>query len=318
MAADSGAERRRILRTLTFWLRPAFILRVVNRFQRVAGFDRAIALSSSAFTALIPLTILLGSIVPSTDAQSTANRIIARYGLTGAGAQAVRDVLSPAGGTDTSINIIGLFLLLLATLSFARGAQRLVEQVWELPPFSVRNTVSDLVWIVGLVCYVAFSWGVHDLLDESHIEVTANIVVMPATALLLAWGGRLLSARRLGWRQMLPFAIIGSVLIAVCLTLGAVYVPHMFSSFASRYGVIGAVLAMISALFALMVVIVASAALGREVSDDLDRIARGERPPEDEVRQEWQALVAEARLRTQSARERIDRLRHRDHRGRGP
>ena len=27
----------RMVRTLTFWLRPDFVLRVVNRFQRVAG-----------------------------------------------------------------------------------------------------------------------------------------------------------------------------------------------------------------------------------------------------------------------------------------
>jgi membrane protein len=54
-------DRERVLRTLTFWLRPAFILRVLNRFQRVAGFDRAVALASSALTALIPLTILAGA-----------------------------------------------------------------------------------------------------------------------------------------------------------------------------------------------------------------------------------------------------------------
>ena len=46
------------MRTLTFWLRPEFVLRVVNRFQKVAGFDRSIALASSALTATIPLAIL--------------------------------------------------------------------------------------------------------------------------------------------------------------------------------------------------------------------------------------------------------------------
>ena len=39
-------DRERVLRTLTFWLRPEFVLRVVNRFQKVAGFDRAVALAS--------------------------------------------------------------------------------------------------------------------------------------------------------------------------------------------------------------------------------------------------------------------------------
>ena len=48
-------NRERVVRTLTFWLRPEFVLRVVSRFQKVAGFDRAIALASGALTATIPL-----------------------------------------------------------------------------------------------------------------------------------------------------------------------------------------------------------------------------------------------------------------------
>ena len=45
---------------LFFWLRPDFLLRCLRRFQALEGFDRAIALASSAFTAMIPLAILFG------------------------------------------------------------------------------------------------------------------------------------------------------------------------------------------------------------------------------------------------------------------
>ena len=67
-----------------------------------------------------------------------------------------------------------------------------------------------------------------------------------------------------------------------------VYVPRLFNTYATRYGVIGAVFAMISALFCVMVVLVVSTAAGREVRDELDRIRRGEKPAEDEVRRQWQ------------------------------
>lgn len=310
---DSG----RIRRTLTFWLRPAFVLRALNRFQRVAGFDRAIALASSTLTALIPLIILVGAVIPSADANDVARRIISRYGLTGGGAEAVRDVLSPAGGTSASISVLGAFLLLIAVLSFSRGVQRLFEQTWELKPLSVRNTVNDLLWIAGLVAYVAVSWGVHDLVDRSRVQIAANVIVMPVTALFLAWSARILSARRISWRSLVPFSVLGSFLIAVCLTFAAVYLPHLFNSYASRYGVIGAVLAMISALFVVMVVIVASATIGREVSDELERIRQGQRPPDDEVSREWHTLVDGVRLRTQVVRDRIGRGRHRAANGHG-
>ncbi len=56
-------DRERVARTLTFWLRPEFVLRVINRFQKVAGFDRAVALASAVFTATIPLMIVASAVV---------------------------------------------------------------------------------------------------------------------------------------------------------------------------------------------------------------------------------------------------------------
>jgi hypothetical protein len=100
-------------------------------------------------------------------------------------------------------------------------------------------------------------------------------------------GGSILSARRIDWRDLLPFGVIGSILTAVYSVGATVYVPHLFSSYATRYGVIGAVFAMISTLFCVFLVVVGSAALGREVGDELGRIRRGERPPDNELRSEW-------------------------------
>jgi uncharacterized BrkB/YihY/UPF0761 family membrane protein len=317
-SAQARSDRHRIRRLLTFWLRPAFVLRVLTRFQRMVGFDRAIALASSALTALIPIAILLGSVLDKGDAHRVADHIVSRYGLTGAGAEAVRQVLSPAGGAGTDISLIGVFLLVVAALSFSRGVQRMFEQAWDLKPLSVRNTVNDLTWIAGLVLYFGFSWWVHSLLDRSRVQIAANAVMLPASAAFLAWSGRILTAKRIGWKQLAPFGILGAVLVAICLICGAIYLPHLFSSYASRYGVIGAVLAMISALFILMVVIVAGTAVGREVSDELDRIRRGQRPPEDEIRQEWNALIDEARLRSQTLRDRVARWRHRHDRKEPP
>ena len=97
-----GLDRERAIRTLTFWLRPAFLLRVVHRFQRIAGFDRALALASIALTALIPLVILSGAVLTEIGAADAADRFIERYDLTGGGADAVELLLSPTGDTTAS------------------------------------------------------------------------------------------------------------------------------------------------------------------------------------------------------------------------
>ena len=154
---EPTSNRERILRTLTFWLRPEFVLRVVNRFQKVAGFDRSIALASAALTAMIPLLIVTGAVTSELGGKGTADRIIDRYELTGGGAEAVTDVFSPPNGTSTSLGIVGFLFLLVAVLSFSRAVQRLFEQTWELNPLSVRNTFNGLLWIGGLAAYLVLS-----------------------------------------------------------------------------------------------------------------------------------------------------------------
>jgi uncharacterized BrkB/YihY/UPF0761 family membrane protein len=292
-------DRERVVRTLTFWLRPEFLLRVVNRFQKVAGFDRAIALASSALTAVIPLAIVAGLIVSRLGGKTTADRIIDRYELTGGGAEAVEAMFAPASGDSTSLGLAGIFFLMIAVLSFTRAVQRMFEQAWELKPLSVRNTLNGLVWIGGLTAFVALSGLIRGVLGRSTLELTATLIVLPLSAIFMAWSGWILSAKRITLRELVPFAVIAAVATAAYSVAANVYVPKMFSTYATRYGVIGAVFALISTLFCVMVIIVASSAAGREVQDELGRIRRGERPADDEIRRQWNALTAEARSRWQ-------------------
>jgi membrane protein len=297
-------DRERVVRTLTFWLRPRFVLRVVNRFQKVAGFDRAIALASGALTAIIPLAMVTSTIATHLGGRDTAARIIDRYDLTGGGAEAVTDIFSPPSGTETSIGLVGAFLLLVAVLSFTRGVQRLFEQTWELKPLSVRNSANGLLWIAGLVAYVGLTGLIHGVAGRSDLELTATLLTAPLSAAFLYWSGRVLSAGRIPKARLVPFALIGTALLAAWSVGALVYVPHLFSSYATRYGVIGAVFAMISSLFCTMVVVVGAAAAGREVADELDHIRRGERPADDDVRRQWDEVTAEARLRWDTLRSR--------------
>jgi membrane protein len=304
-------DRERVVRTLTFWLRPEFVLRLANRFQKVVGFDRSVALASSALTAVIPLTIVTSALASRLGGRSTAQRIIDRYDLSGGGAEAVRDMFSPPSGTTTSLGIIGVLFLLVTVLSFTRAMQRLFEQAWELKPLSVRNSVNGLLWIGGLVVYIGLGGLAHALLGRSDLELTAALLTVPLSFVFLAWTGRVLSAKRIPPRALLPFAVAGSVLIAVYSVVARVYVPHLFSTYATRYGVIGAVFAMISALFALMFSVVVAVAGGREIHDELERIRRGEKPAEDEVRRQWTEITDDLRSRWETTRLQLRKRRRR-------
>ncbi len=284
---------------------------MVNRFQKVAGFDRAVALASSALTALIPLTIITSAVLSKLGIKDAAARIIDRYDLTGDGAEAVRDAFSPANGATTSLGIVGVLFLLLAVLSFTRAAQRLFEQTWELKALSVRNTVNGLLWVGVLAVYSAGTGAIHGEVDAGRFDLVASAIVMPVTFAFLVWSGWVLSAKRIARADLVPFGVVAAVLLAIYSVGATVYVPHLFSTYANRYGVIGAVFAIISTLFCVMVVLVGSAAVGREVVDELGRIRRGERPADNEVRRQWDTLLGDLRLRWETTREEIERRRRR-------
>jgi uncharacterized BrkB/YihY/UPF0761 family membrane protein len=304
-------DRERVVRTVTFWLRPQFVLRVISRFQKVAGFDRAIALASSALTATIPLAIVVTAVASKLGGKGLADRIIDRYDLTGGGAEAVEDIFAPTTGVTTSVGVVGLVFLIAAVLSFTRTVQRLFEQAWELRPLSVRNTFNGLLWIGGLIVYLAVAGSVHAWLGRSSLDVSAALVLMPLIGVFFLWTGWVLTAKRLARRELVPFAVIVAALLSAYSVGAQLYVPHLFNSYATRYGVIGAVFALLSTLFCIAVVLVGSAVLGREVRDELDRIARGERPAEDDVRRQWDEVTAQARSRWDTLRTRIDERRSR-------
>ena len=125
----------------------------------------------------------------------------------------------------------------------------------------------------------------------------------------MIWSGYMLSARRVPWRDLVPFGVVAAVLLAIYSVGATIYMPHLFETYANRYGALGVVFALISALFAAMVVVVGSAVLGREVHDELGRIRRGERPSEDEVRKEWDEIITEGRARWEGVRAQIEQRR---------
>ncbi|MET7736826.1 YhjD/YihY/BrkB family envelope integrity protein [Streptomyces sp. NPDC005402] len=266
------------------------------------GFDRSMALASSAFTALVPLALLLGALLGSVAHMDAAERIIRRYDLSGAGADAVAYLFSPAQNDTASTGVFGAVFLTISVLSFARAAQRLFEQTWELKPLSVRNSRNGLWWILTLGAYALVSGWISAVLGGSAAGLPAAVCEAAVTAVFLTWTGWILSARRIALRALVPFGVTGAVLTSLYSWGAAFYLPHLFNTYADRYGVVGSVFAMLSALFAAMFVLVASAALGREVGDELTRIRQGRRPSEHEIRQEWESVVEGMRSRWRRAR----------------
>lgn len=291
-------DRERLVRALTFWLRPDFLVRCLRRFQQLEGFDRAIALASLTFSALIPLGIVVSGALSD---HNIGDHLVERYGLEGQGARAVNDLFDTGEDLATGFSVFSFFLLLVTILSFSRALQRLFERTWELPPLSVRNTVNGLIWISGLVVYAVITGAVRANYNAGVLEILTGAVLAFVSIVFVIWSGVLLSNRRITRRELLPAAIVVAAVGGLLAFGGDIYVPRLFNSYANRYGAVGAVFALISWLFVLMVGLVSAVAVGREVSLELDAIQRGEKPSSEQIQAEW----AGVRRQAHEARQRV-------------
>ncbi len=232
---------------------------------------------------------------------SIGQHLVERYGLKGDGAQAVSDLFDTGEDLASSFSVFSFFLLLVTILSFSRAIQRLFERTWELPPLSVRNTKNGLIWMCGLVVYALVTGIVRANYTSGVLEILTTAVLGLLSVAFVAWSGVLLSNRRITRHEVLPAAILVAVVAALLAIAGDIYVPRLFNSYAGRYGAVGAVFALISWLFVLMVGLVAAVAVGREVSEELDSIRRGEKPSNEQIQAEW----AQVRAQAHEARQRV-------------
>ena len=288
-------DRERVLRTLTFWLRPDFVLRCLRRFQALEGFDRAVALASLAFTAIIPLGIVMSGVISDHDVGA---QLVDRYGLEGKGATAVRDLFDRSDDLASGFSLFSAFLLLVTILSFSRALQRLFERAWDLEPLSLRNTKNGLMWVLGVVVYSTVTGFVRSAYDRGVMELLTVAALLALGLVFVVFTGITLSNRRLTRHQLMPAATLVVALGAIFAVGGDIYVPRLFNSYADRYGAVGAVFAMISWLFVLMIALVGAVAAGREVWAELEAIRRGDRPSHAQIEAEWASVrrrVAELR-----------------------
>lgn len=214
----------------------------VERMVAVQVVDRAVALGAQAFGALIPLLIVYASVAPAADGRDFASSVIRRLGLKGDAAQSLRDAVAPPGGVAASVSVIGVVLVIVATLSLARALQRLYELSYELPSLGVRSTPWHLLWVAMIPVYftvrplvsgVAGGWW--------HV---AGSLLLGAVAWLAT--PYILLARRMAWQRLLPAATLTALGMTVLGGVALIYLPHSVTTAARRYGTLGVAFSLLS------------------------------------------------------------------------
>jgi membrane protein len=230
---------------------------------QINGRDRILSLGGQAFTAVIPAIIVVASF--SSDPNVLGDRLISRLGLTGSAADAVQELFAQPPDTAGAVTAFGVLILFFSLLSFIRALQRTYEAAWELPPAGFRGTLHGM----SSVALFAVLLAIIALLGTlSRVVPGGSVVILPlkvvASAVVWLQLQRLLLSRRVPRRELRPGAAVAGLAQVVTSVYAATYLPHLVSTDAERYGVIGVTFALLTWLIVVAAGLVAIAVVSAE------------------------------------------------------
>jgi membrane protein len=232
-----------------------------ERLVAVEFVDRSIALASLAFTSLIPLGVVVGSVAP-VDGDGFADALIRRFQLSGSTAELVTSVFAPPSDVRATVSVTGLVLLIASALSFVRGLQRVYERSWRLPSRGVRATPSGLLWLLCATVAVVVLVPVRSAISDAAGPVLGLVAVIATGDLIWLMTPFLLLSRRVPWRALVPTSLITALAMSALSSASIVYMPRAITQSADRYGAIGIAIALVSWLVGVGFVLVISAVVG--------------------------------------------------------
>lgn len=233
--------------------------RVARRFVAASGYDRALALATQAFVALVPATILALGYLPG-DRADVGDLVVKRLGLTGETAASVQEMIGTPVEPGPQGLVAGVLLIVVTGLGFTRALQRLHVASWALPPLGARGYAYGVLAVLALVVAVVAS-----LVLQSHDPVGP---VVQAVVAIVAWlpVQRLLLGGQVSLRRLLPGAVVIGVGQTAVMLLSGPFLRAAISSQTGRFGVLGLAFVVVSWLLLLAYLLVGAAVLSAEMA----------------------------------------------------
>jgi membrane protein len=232
------------------------------------------ALAAQAFTALIPLFLVVSAVAPADRRDLVSEAIIDKFALRGGAADAVDQLFARPG--DSTIGVLSVVLLVFSGVSLTRRLQRMYLQAWGLERRpGVRASLNAVVGLTALVLELMLLSLARTLVQELPFDWVLGVPVTLLASLVLwtsvPW---LLLDRRIPWRRLLPAGALTAVCAGIYGVASTIYMPRLMASNSERYGLFGVTLSLVGWLLCVSIVVVAATAVASEFDRDQAHWAR--------------------------------------------
>src|SRR3712207_4735879 len=156
---------------------------------------------------LLVVTAVVGFVAAGNT--NVADDVIRELGLSGEAARTVRDAVAAAENSRRAASVIGLAGLLWTGLGLVAALQYAFDSVWQVKGRGLKDKLFGVAWLVGAGLLFAASFGITGVIRLVPVLAPLNILLGLAIGILLfLWTQRILANRDVGWRPLLPGAIL--------------------------------------------------------------------------------------------------------------
>jgi len=223
------------------------VLAVQKRYTELNGNYLASAVTLSAFLSILPLLLVAVAVIGfvATNNPNLARDVVAEVGLRGEAADNINKAVQKAQESRRLASIIGIAGLLWSGLGLVAAFQYAINASWQATGRGWRDKLKGLAWLAGstLLFVTSFATAVVIGLLPGFLKPVGALASLSVNFALWVWTFKILSTREVGWKALVPGAVVGALGLEVLKYVGGYYVPGAVTSASALYGTLGIVFA---------------------------------------------------------------------------
>ncbi|MFE8945867.1 YhjD/YihY/BrkB family envelope integrity protein [Streptomyces sp. NPDC007856] len=256
------------------------VTHLADRMVSVNIFDSGTRLAAQCFLTAVPLLFVIAAYAPETVRHQLVASVTALFGLTDATRAELEQALQPTSGDlKQTTGVVGGLMVLLSATAVSRAMQRLCKRAWEIPRTGTR--IAPWRWLAWLGLWVGVLVLQGPLRDGFGVGVWLGIPLTWISQVgLWWWTQHLLLGGLVGWKPLLPGALVTATVLTALAVTARVYMPRALDRALADYGPVGSVFVLLSWLIVVCVAAAVAVSVGAVLAQEpflADRL--GSPPP---------------------------------------
>ncbi len=223
------------------------ILRVQKRYSELNGNYLASSVTLSSFLSLFPLLLFAIAVLGfvAADTPNLAADVVNELGLEGDAAEGITAAIDTAKNSRRAASIIGVVGLLWSGLGLVAAFQYAINAAWQVTGRGWRDKLKGLLWLGGATLLFLTSFATSTVIKwlPGFLAPLTTLAGLSVNFGLWLWTFKVLATRDVGWKALVPGAVVGALGFEALKAIGAFYVPGAVASASALYGTLGIVFA---------------------------------------------------------------------------